>query len=279
MAPFYGAPPMALLTVGAGALLVGRDVIGATSALDVAALLWTLGTLSGLVVSVLVPVLMFTRHDLRPETTFATWLLPIVPPMVSAATGAALIGHLPAGQPQLTMLLACWAMFGLSLIASLVTITIVWSRLAYHKTGRARMIPTTWIVLGPLGQGITAANLLGSAAKGVIPAPYAGAMNAFGVIFGVPVWGFAMLWLAIAVALTVHVARDHLPFSLTWWSFVFPVGTCVTATSELARHTGAQAFTGAAVALFALLVGAWVTVGVRTLHSMGPHLRRLALAR
>ena len=25
MAPFYGAPPMALLTVGAGALLVGRD--------------------------------------------------------------------------------------------------------------------------------------------------------------------------------------------------------------------------------------------------------------
>ena len=29
MAHFYGAPPMALLTVGAGALLVGRRVIGA----------------------------------------------------------------------------------------------------------------------------------------------------------------------------------------------------------------------------------------------------------
>ncbi len=28
MAPFYGAPPMALLTVGAGALLVGRDIVG-----------------------------------------------------------------------------------------------------------------------------------------------------------------------------------------------------------------------------------------------------------
>ena len=28
MAPFYGAPPLALLTVGAGALLVGRDIVG-----------------------------------------------------------------------------------------------------------------------------------------------------------------------------------------------------------------------------------------------------------
>jgi hypothetical protein len=32
--------------------------------------------------------------------------MPVVPPMVSAATGAALIAHLPAGQPRLALLLA-----------------------------------------------------------------------------------------------------------------------------------------------------------------------------
>ncbi len=33
MRHFYGAPPMALLTVGAGTLLVGRDVLGLPAAL------------------------------------------------------------------------------------------------------------------------------------------------------------------------------------------------------------------------------------------------------
>jgi hypothetical protein len=54
--------------------------------------------------------------------------MPVVPPMVSAATGALLVSHLPAGQLRLTMLLACYAMFGLSLIASLVVITQLWRR-------------------------------------------------------------------------------------------------------------------------------------------------------
>jgi len=32
-------------------------------------------------------------------------------------------------------------------------------------------------------------------------------MNVFAVLFGVPVWGFAVLWIALAGALTVHTAR------------------------------------------------------------------------
>ena len=59
---------------------------------------------------------MFRRGDLDPRHAFATWLLPVVPPMVSAATGAALIAHLPTARLQPAMLLGCYAMFGLSLV-------------------------------------------------------------------------------------------------------------------------------------------------------------------
>ena len=96
MAPFYGAPPMAMLTVGAGALLVGRDVIGLAAAVRVAEVLWAVGTATGLVSAVFIPYLMFTRHRLQLADTLGSWLMPVVPPMVSAATGAALISHLPA---------------------------------------------------------------------------------------------------------------------------------------------------------------------------------------
>ena len=264
MAPFYGAPPMALLTVGAGALLVGRQIVGLGAAVRIDEILWTLGTITGLLSTVAIPYLKFTEYELALEDTYATWLMPVVPPMVSAATGAALIAHLPAGQPRLTLLLVCYAMFGISLLASLITITLLWGRLAFHGPGPARLVPTLWIVLGPLGQSVTAAGLLGIAASGAISSIYRDAMRAMGVLYGVPVWGFAMIWLLIAAAITLRTARTHLPFSLTWWSFTFPVGTVVTGTSVLAVATQADFLRYASVALYALLVVAWLTAAANT---------------
>ena len=264
MVQFYGAPPMALLTVGAGTLLLGPPLIGTPAAIAIDAVLWSLGTITGLASSMAVPYLMFTRLRAAPDAAFGGWLMPVVPPMVSASTGALLLPHLVAGQPRLTMLLACYAMFGLSLTVSLIVIIQLWQRLVRYPAGPAAMVPTLWIVLGPLGQSITAASLLGGVAYLALPAPYSTAFAAFGVVYGVPVWGFAVLWAAMATALTVRAARQRLPFSLTWWSFTFPVGTCVTAASGLALHTGSDAFRWAAAALYLSLVAAWAVVSART---------------
>ena len=89
-------------------------------------------------------------------------------------------------------------------------------------------------------------------------------MRAMGVLYGVPVWGFAMIWLAIAAAITLRTARDHLPFSLTWWSFTFPVGTVVTGTSVLAAATQADFLRYASLGLYALLLVAWLTAAANT---------------
>jgi tellurite resistance protein TehA-like permease len=62
-------------------------------------------------------------------------------------------------------------MFGLSLIASMSVSTLIWYRLTMHKQGPAATVPTLWIVLGWLGQSITAVNLLGNQAHLVMPAP------------------------------------------------------------------------------------------------------------
>ena len=57
-----------------------------------------------------------------------------------------------------------------------------------------------------------------------------------------------------------------LPFGLTWWSFTFPVGTCVTGTIGLADRTGADLLRYGAVGLFLLLLAAWLIVAIRTVH-------------
>jgi C4-dicarboxylate transporter/malic acid transport protein len=260
MRHFYGAPPMALLTVGAGALLVGRPVVGTGVAVALDAVLWTAGTVLGVLTAVAVPARTFLDGDAGPEAASGAWLMPVVPPMVSAATGPLLAPHLPPGQAQLTLLVVCAALFGLALVAAVVLIGAIWSRLAHHGLGAAAAVPTLWIVLGPLGQSVTAAHTIGALVPGVGPV--------VGLVYGVPVWGFALLWLAIVASVTARTARRGLPFSLSWWSFTFPVGTVVTGTSGLAAASGAHLFAVVAVVLYGGLVAAWAVVATRTLRGV-----------
>jgi C4-dicarboxylate transporter/malic acid transport protein len=264
MAHFYGAAPMALLTVGAGAVLIGTDLIGVRLALHLDWVLWSAGTAGGLFTATTIPYLMFTEHHVEPDSAFGGWLMPVVPPMVSAATGALLLPHLAPGPGRATMLYGCYAMFGMSLIAALLIIAMIWSRLTHYGTSGTARVPTLWIVLGPLGQSITAAGLLGTSARVAVPAEVASGMNLFAILFGVPVWGFAALWIVLATALTVRTLRRGMPFALTWWSLTFPVGTFVTGTTQLALHTGLPALRVAAVIAYFTLIGTWCLVTVRT---------------
>ena len=264
MAQFYGAPPMAMMTVGLGTLLLGQDVIGMQAALVIDWVLWLAGTALGLFVAVAIPYLTMTRHSISGDAAFGGWLMPLVSPMVSATTGAALIPHVPEGQLRLTMLLACYAMFGMSLIGSCIIITLLWSRLMYFGIGDSQMIPTMWIVLGPLGQSITAANVLAGVANLALPDPYSNAFMVMGLVYGIAAWGFTALWFTLVTAITFSKWRKGRKFALTWWSFIFPVGTCVTGTIDLSDRAESSVLDFIATTLYFGLVIAWALVARRT---------------
>ncbi|MFT9473308.1 TDT family transporter [Streptomyces sp. Mo3] len=271
---FFGAPAVALLTVGAGALQLGPRVIGARAALDVGCVLWSLGTALGLATACAVPYLMVTRHRFAPDAAFGGWLMPVVPPLVSATTGALLVPHTPAGQPRLALLLGCYAMFGLGLVAALLVLAMVYSRLVHHDAPTGAMVPTVWIGLGALGQVVTGLGALATAAPGALPAPYVRGAAVVALLGGVALWGFAVLWLVLATALTLREFRAGLPFAPTWWSFIFPLGAFVTGTGALAARTGSSLFTWPAVVLYALLVAAWAVVACRSLGHAAAHAGR-----
>lgn len=207
IAPFYGCLAMALLAVGVGTLSVGQDVIGQRAAVATAAALFGAGTLIGLAAAVVVPYLMVVRRRVGPATASPVWLLPVVPPMVSASLGPLLVPHLPAGQWREALLLASYAMFGISLLATLIILPVVFSRLIHHGALPLALTPSLFLVLGPLGQSTTAVNKLADAAPGAIDAQYAQGFPAFAVIYGVPVLGFALLWLVLATAIVVRALK------------------------------------------------------------------------
>jgi tellurite resistance protein TehA-like permease len=187
--------------------------------------------------------------------------------MVSATTGAMLIPYMSTPGERATMLYGCYAMFGMSLVAAMIVITLIWSRLAHFGSSNGSRVPTLWIVMGPLGQSITAVGTLALQAHLAVNAQLAAGMGVFAILFGVPVWGFAMLWAVLSASMTVRTMRRKLPFALTWWSFTFPVGVTVTGTIRLAGSTGLSALRWASLVGFVVLLGAWLVVAVRTTHA------------
>ncbi|MFF6782339.1 C4-dicarboxylate ABC transporter [Streptomyces sp. NPDC012510] len=268
VAPFHGCLSMALSAVGGGALVVGRDWIGVGAAVGLDVLLFGAGTAVGLVGAVVVPYLTVVRHRIEPVRISPVLLLPLVAPMVSAALGPLLVPYLPPGQARLTLLLGCLALFGLSLLATLLVLPLVFGRLLTAGPLPLALTPSMFLVLGPLGQSTTAVGNLADAAPGAVPAPYTHGLVEVAVLYGVPVTGFALFWLALSGAMVVRARRRGMGFSMAWWAFTFPVGTCVTGAEGLARHTGLGAFDVLAVALYALLVAAWVTAAVHTARGL-----------
>jgi tellurite resistance protein TehA-like permease len=155
-------------------------------------------------------------------------------------------------------------MFGLSLLATFVMLPLILARLLTGGPLPLALTPTLFLVLGPLGQSTTAVGNLADMAPGVVPAPYDRGFGVLAVLYGVPVMGFALLWLGLAAALVVRARRRGMGFMMTWWSFTFPVGTCVTGAEALARRTGLAVLGGLALGLYALLVAAWAVAAVRT---------------
>lgn len=258
MAHFYGAPAMALMTVGAGFLLIGEEVVGTHAAITLAVALWTIGTIFGLWTTWAVPRRTLRRGARYTGPAFGGWLMPVVPAMVSAATGALLVPHLPSALRP-AMIGGCYALFTVALVTSLPILVIIVHRVTVRQIGPGTA-PTLFIVLGPLGQSVTAAHALGDEAGG--------RFVTLGIAYGLPVMTLAMAWLVVAVAAAACAAREGLPFTLSWWAFTFPVGTLVTGASGLANATDARVLEGIAGVLFVALVGAWAAVAALTVRGV-----------
>ncbi|GGF19136.1 TDT family transporter [Williamsia phyllosphaerae] len=267
---FYGAPAMAALTVGAGTLLFGKDLIGVDAAVWIDAVLWTIGTAIGVVAVGFVAVRLLTRADRGGEALPAR-MMSVVAPMVSASTGALLVPHIADADMRTVFLVLCYAMFLLSFVFGTATTFFVYRRMIRVGLPARAAVPTVWIPLGMIGQSITAAITLGTASRGEFTGTHAyvaTGLHTAGMYYGIVVGIIGVVAFTLSVTITARAAYTGLPFSLTWWSFTFPVGTCVTGATALGTATGIGAIHDVAIVLYVLLFCAWAVVAARTVAAI-----------
>ena len=257
--PLAGAPPVALLTVS--------SVVGALAPTwtPVQSVLWTVGTVVGVLTALAVPMSLLGERD---ERVNPTWLLGVAPLLVSASTGATLVARAPAGEPRLVLLGLLAALAGAGTVLGLVLTVLVVGQ--SHRSGglHGDAEPPVWVVLGTLAQAAVAALLLGAQAAGPLEPGLAASVRGASLLVAVALWGSGAFVLVVVVGLTVRELRSGLGFGLSWWSFTFPLGSAVLATVVLGSDVGSSTLRIAAEALFGVQLLVWFGVAGATVRGV-----------
>ncbi|WP_405058507.1 hypothetical protein OG474_38065 [Kribbella sp. NBC_01505] len=259
VAPFYACVSLAFLAVGLISYTVGHTFLPDGLAITLSAVLWTIGTVIGIVCAVGLTVLMIVKHDLKILAAGPAWLLPPTGTMVSAAFAKPLLEHLDPGQGKALLVVTLYAMFGLDLLMTIVVLPLVLHRLFVHGPLPVQATPALFMVIAPFGQGVNALGNLGDQAiHSGLPTPYAEGLQALAVVGGVPLMGFTLLWGAICLVLLGWAFSQGLKFSMAWWGIPFSWGTIVTGLTNLTKHTELHALSWFTVACYVVLAASFL---------------------
>ena len=109
----------------------------------------------------------FHQTELRQMT--AAWLLPIVAPIVAAASGGIVAEVLPDPHHALWTVIVSYILWGTGVPLAMAVLVIYFQRLTVHKLPPLEVIVSVFLPLGPLGQGGFAIMQLGKVAMKVFP--------------------------------------------------------------------------------------------------------------
>ncbi|KAI1270452.1 sulfite efflux pump SSU1 [Xylariaceae sp. FL1019] len=236
-AMYLGTFPMGFATIITMTVNIAVPDLG-DAWIGIAYAFWWIDVVVSMGTALTIPWLLQVRHhgivDLEKMT--AGWLLPIVAPIVAAATGGVL-ASVQEPDDALVTILTCYAILGTGLSTALVVIAIYFLRVATKKLPPIEHMVSVFLPLGPLGQGGFAAQKLGEQALRVFPLTntFPAAQNAgeilyvIGFVVAITLWGFGLLWLFFAV-MSIATSTPKIPFSLGWWAFTFPLGVFAVST-------------------------------------------------
>ena len=242
---------------------------------------WWLDAALSLAICVALPFFQFTRHVHSLDQMTGVWLLPMVTTTVASASGGIVAAVLPPAQARLTIV-ASYVLMGIGTPLAFLVMALYFLRLALHKIPPAALIVSIFLPIGPCGQGAfgllqlssvlrTLSRSTGQALGGTSlytaqeARTMASAISGVSMVMGLILCGMGFFWLIIAVSIILDMRRcQKLPFNVSWWGFVFPLGTLASAAVSFAKEFDSGGFRIIGTTLSLAVVVLWIVVGFRT---------------
>ncbi|KAL1954893.1 hypothetical protein VTO42DRAFT_482 [Malbranchea cinnamomea] len=258
----WGTFPMGFATIVNLVVFICVPAWGSWAA-TMAWVMWWIDTVVSIATCLYIPFLLTTEHQAKLETMTAAWLLPIVAPIVAAASGGVVADVLPNPRHAIITITVSYVMWGTAVPFAMLIFAIYFQRLALHKLVPRAAIVSTLLPVGPLGQGGFGIMQLGVVARKAfsqldILSPIGGEIfYVGGILIALIMWGFGLLWLWFACA---SFSKGKFPFNLGWWAFTFPLGVFTTSTTQLGKELGFKFFDVLGTILSVVVTLLWLMV-------------------
>ncbi|KAJ7650699.1 voltage-dependent anion channel [Roridomyces roridus] len=261
---FIGTFPIGAATLISNALAVHQSYGFAGSGFVYALwVLWWVDTVVCFLTTV--GTLVVTKETYSLDSISPTWLIPTATLVVGSSTGSLLATALIPVNVRYAAVGAAtsFAMLLMGLPLCFMVITLYLMRLIVHGPLDLNLILSSFIVLGPLGQGgysilINSQNV---AALRLVPSLSPEAIQAVCFCLAWALWSMSFIWLCIALASVYSVVRHRrLLFSLAYWGLIFPNGVFALFTVELGvfLDNAALNYLGAVFSVLVFLLWAFV---------------------
>ncbi|RGP65105.1 malic acid transport [Fusarium sporotrichioides] len=206
------------------------------------------------------------------KQTNPTWLFPVIADIVASGSGAIVANVLPNDQHAIWTVVISYILWGTSVPMAVLVLAMYYNRLMIHDVLPSQSAVTSFITIGPLGQGAAAIQLLGKVALKIfernnfIPmAPIAGQFFYLtGILTAIIMWGFAVAWLFFALA---TIVRREFKFSISWWAFTFPLGVFTVSTTALAQELPLRFLKVLGTVFSVVETLLWIMVACRTIRA------------
>ena len=220
--------------------------------------LWWIGTIGIFVCSYIVLFRLFTLDKLKLEMVTPAHFIPAVGLVVIPVAGAGLAAHAEGLMREVYFGINMLGMgAGVFMYLALLAITMGRHFLAPGIEGK--MTPTLWVHLAPLG--VIPLSLLS-----LLHATGNEAAMSYGLLVAMCFMGASLWWLVLAAALTLrNVWLGKLPFALSWWAFVFPIGAITVLALRLSSLAHLRLLPYVPAFLMALLLTVWLAAAIGTL--------------
>ncbi|MFN4325797.1 MAG: C4-dicarboxylate ABC transporter [Azonexus sp.] len=253
-ANFYPTFSIALLVLSAQWLTF-------TPCIEVAMALWWVGVIAHFAFSFAVLFFMFRGEHVAAEHVTPAQFIPAVGLVVMPLAGAPLLAQFDGVAREWALTINIIGLgSGSMMYLGLLGLTLY--RKYLHKPAQGILTPTVWIHLAPLG--VIPVSLLNVAEQ--LPFP---SLREWAIGVMLLFWGFGVWWLVMAALLTLSArAAGQLPFALSWWGFIFPIGAFVSESLRLSALLGWQPIFAIGVGAWLLLGGFWLVTLFRTLRGV-----------
>ncbi|PWH16144.1 MAG: hypothetical protein DDG60_04655 [Anaerolineae bacterium] len=267
LAAFFPTMPISLIVIGIALEKTGNRLLPESALWSILQVLWLLGAAGILFFALVILNIFLHKPEIEWQASTLGWLIPPVSALIVPVLGGSLSLHFYGTAWGELNLLVSLVFLGIGSFLFVFVMAVVLTRYIFYALPPAHLAPTMWVGIVPTSiLTILSIRLVKPISQFFQAGPETEQLLALlARPTGVILWGFAAFWLSLALVVTLEIWRkSNIPFALSWWAFIFPLGAFATASGVLYQAIPAKLFLWTGLLALAGVIALWAGVTFRT---------------